>query len=271
MQEEKANRTRKERADKLLFNRGLAESRQKAQALILAGNVFFRDKRIEKAGQMIDVDQEIFLKSNLLYVSRGGLKLEEALKVFQVSVKDKTAADLGASTGGFTDCLLKNGAKKVYAVDVNTRQLDWNLRKDPRVFLIERNARYLNRYDFPETLDIVTSDLSFISVIKVLPAVKGILGEGKLISLIKPQFEVRKNQVGKRGIVRNPSLHEEVLMRIIEEAEKMGFYFEKVFKCSVRGQKGNQEFFIIFSLNGQTLPHAERQRLIKEAVWNEKD
>jgi len=261
----------KERADITIVKRGLAESLQKAQALIMAGLVFSEDRRIEKSGQMLDPGQEIYLKEKLPYVGRGGLKLAEALEKMDINVMGKTAADLGSSTGGFTDCLLQKGANRVYAVDVDIRQIDYRLRRDSRVILIEKNARYLEKRDFSDNLDIVTTDLSFISVLKVLPAVKGFLGDGELISLIKPQFEVGKNQVGKKGIVRNPALHEEVLNRIIIAAGKIGFYMKKLIKTSVRGQKGNQEFFILWSLKGKPLSPARVSEAIKETVWNEKN
>jgi 23S rRNA (cytidine1920-2'-O)/16S rRNA (cytidine1409-2'-O)-methyltransferase len=261
---------KKERADKIIAGRGLAESRQKAQALIMAGLVFSEGQRIEKPGQMIDIDKEISLKEKMPYVSRGGLKLEEALEAFKIPVKDKVAADLGASTGGFIDCLLQKGADRIYAVDVDIRQIDWRLREDPRIICIQKNARYLRKDDFGDALDIVTTDLSFISVLKVLPAVKKFLGGGRLLSLIKPQFEVGKGQVGKKGVVRNPALHEDVLVRIIEEAHKMGFALRGLIKSSHRGQKGNREFFIFWSLEERPLGQGEVKRLIKEAVWNEK-
>jgi 23S rRNA (cytidine1920-2'-O)/16S rRNA (cytidine1409-2'-O)-methyltransferase len=261
---------KKERADKIIADRGLAESRQKAQALIMAGLVFSEGQKVEKPGQMIGIDQEISLKEKMPYVSRGGLKLDEALKVFNISPIGKVAADLGASTGGFIDCLLQKGAKRIYAVDVDIRQIDWRLREDPRVICIQKNARYLKKDDFDNSLDIVTTDLSFISVLKVLPAVKEFLGDGALLSLIKPQFEVGKGQVGKKGVVRNPALHEDVLGKVIEEAYKMGFALRGLVKSSHLGQKGNREFFVFWSLEEEALSKGEVQRLIKEAVWNEK-
>lgn len=262
---------RKERADKVVASRGLAESRQKAQALIMAGLVFSEGQRIEKPGQKIGMDQEISLKESIPFVSRGGLKLLEALEAFSVSVQGKTAADLGASTGGFTDCLLQRGAKRVYAVDVNISQIDWRLRRDERVICIEKNARYLRRDDFEEPVDVVTIDLSFISVLKVLPAVKEFLGGGCLLSLIKPQFEAGKTQVGKKGVIKDPAVHEEVLAWFIEEAHKMGFTLKSLIKSSIRGQKGNREFFTFWSLREDFLSWDKVQRMIKEAVWNEKD
>ncbi|NIM58542.1 MAG: TlyA family rRNA (cytidine-2'-O)-methyltransferase [Candidatus Aminicenantes bacterium] len=261
---------KKERADKIIVGRGLAESRQKAQALIMAGLVSSDGQRIEKPGQMIGIDQEISLKEKMPYVSRGGLKLEEALEAFNISIKGKVAADLGASTGGFIDCLLQKGAKKIYAVDVDIRQIDWRLREDPRVICKQKNARYLTKDDFGDSLDIITTDLSFISVLKVLPAVKEFLGDGVLLSLIKPQFEVGKGQVGKKGVVRNSALHEDVLGKIIEEAHKMEFALRGLIRCSYLGQKGNREFFVFWSLEEEALSQGEVQRLIKEAVWNEK-
>ena len=261
---------KKERADKVIVNRGLAESRQQAQALIMAGLVFAEGQRVEKPGQRVDNDQEIIVKERTPYVSRGGLKLAEALDVFNVSVKGKTAADLGASTGGFTDCLLQQGASRVYAVDVDIRQIDWRLREDNRVILIEKNARYLNKDDIGEELDIVTTDLSFISVLKVLPAIKEFLGQGMLLSLLKPQFEVGKGQVGRKGIVRDSCLHEKVLEKIIREARQMGFKVQDLVRSSIRGSKGNREFFVLWSLEGKSLSQRELRKLIKEAVWNEK-
>jgi len=260
----------KERADKIVVDRGLAESRHKAQALIMAGAVFSGEKRIEKPGEKLSIEQEIVVKERMPFVGRGGLKLEEALDAFEISLIGKVAADLGASTGGFTDCLLQRGARKVYAIDVDTRQIDQRLREDPRVILIEKNARYLEADDFDDLLDLVTLDLSFISVLKVLPALREFLGEGLLMALIKPQFEVGKGQVGKKGVVREPRLHQEVLIQVVDEAGRMGFYPRGLIKTSIRGQKGNQEFFILWSLYGPAL-HLERLKiLIKEAVWNEK-
>ena len=262
---------KKERADKVMANRGLAESRQKAQALIMAGLVYSGKQKIEKPGQMIAPDTELYLKEKLPYVSRGGLKLEEALEKFGISVQGKVVADLGASTGGFIDCLLQNGAKTVYAVDVDTSQIDWRLREDPRIVCIEKNARYLSGDDFADTPGLVTTDLSFISVLKVLPAVKEFLGQGQLLSLIKPQFEAGKGQVGKKGIVRDPAIHEQVLTETITRASQMGFNTRGVIKSSIRGQKGNREFFVFWSLTEEPLSEDEVQRSIKEAVWNEKN
>ena len=287
----RSTRLKKDRADRVLASLGLAESRQKAQALIMAGLVFAGGHRVEKPGQMLDSDQDIEVRETLPFVSRGGLKLDEALDAFAISTKGKIAADLGASTGGFTDCLLQRGAHKVYAVDVDSRQLDVRLREDPRVVVVEKNARYLEREDVDDRLDIVTIDLSFISVLKVLPAVKDILDEGWIVSLIKPQFEVGRHQVGKKGIVRDLSLHEEVLVKIVEEAEGIGFSPQDVMRPSIRGQKGNQEYFILWKKKGTAdffckkgdspsgtvpakkpaVPFSAISDIIKEAVRDERD
>lgn len=258
----------KERADKIIVDRGLARSRHKAQALILAGLVYSEKGRVEKPGQLVPVDVKVFLKETMPYVSRGGLKLIEALRHFAITPKGKVAVDLGCSTGGFTDCLLKEGAKKVYAVDVDTRQVDVKLREDPRVILIQKNARYLEREDFPSPPEMITVDLSFISVLKVLPAIKNFMENGEIVVLIKPQFEAGKGRVGKGGIVRDPNLHAEVLERILEEAGKMGYYVQSVMKTSTRGQKGNREFFVFWSLSKKTLTETQVQKMIKEAVWD---
>jgi len=261
---------KKIRADKLVVYQGLAENTRKARALIMAGLVFFQQERVEKSGQLLDKELDLILKEKLPFVSRGGLKLAEALEEFKFSVDDKAAADFGASTGGFTDCLLQRGARKVFAVDVDTRQLDWNLRKDPRVVLINKNARYLEKKDFSDTLDLITMDVSFISVLKILPAIKDLLENGDLISLIKPQFEVRKEQVEKKGIVQDPGLHEEVMIRIIDQAQDMGFHVKGVTGTSIQGQKGNREFFIMWSLNSDCLSPRNLKSLVKEVAWNAK-
>lgn len=261
----------KERADKILVERGLAESRQKAQALIMEGLVFSGQDRIDKPGQMVYFDQEITLKEKLPFVGRGGLKLAPVLDEFRIQVEGMVTADLGASTGGFVDCLLQKGAKKVYAVDVDTRQLDWKLREDPRVVLIEKNARYLNKDNFNDSLDLVTVDLSFISVLKVLPAVKSFLEQGQMIILIKPQFEAGRYQVGKKGVVRDPSIHRKVLEKMVKEMEKLCFHIKGMAKSRILGQKGNQEFFLHCSLNKTYKSKEDIQRLILEVMGHDED
>jgi len=262
---------KKERADKVVLSRGLAESRQKAQALIMAGLVTAGGRRVEKPGELLPTEVALALEQGIPYVSRGGLKLSEALEAFTVRVAGKVAADLGASTGGFTDCLLQRGARKVYALDVSTSQLDWRLRRDPRVIPLEKNARYLSAEDFPERPEIVTMDLSFISVLKVLPAVRQFLADGDLLCLLKPQFEVGKGQVGKRGVVRNPEQHEEILDQLLEGARELGFGVRGLHGCKVRGQKGNREFFVHWRLTGPSLSSEKAQELVREVVYGEKD
>jgi 23S rRNA (cytidine1920-2'-O)/16S rRNA (cytidine1409-2'-O)-methyltransferase len=260
---------KKERADRIVLSRGLAESREKAQALIMAGLVTAGGRKVEKPGELIEAGVSLAVEKGSPYVSRGGLKLSEALEAFAVRVSGKVAADLGASTGGFTDCLLQRGARVVYAVDVSTRQLDWRLRRDPRVVPLEKNARYLSPEDFPERPDLVTVDLSFISVLKVLPAVRQFLAEGELLCLLKPQFEVGKGQVGKRGVVRNPVQHAEVLGLLLEKARGLGFGVRGLHGCKVRGQKGNREFFVHWTLTGPFLPSEKARELVREVVYGE--
>ena len=261
----------KDRADKIVVDRGLAESLQKAQALIMAGRVFSGGERIEKPGQRLNSEQKITLKEKMPFVGRGGYKLAVALDTLGISIAGKVVADLGSSTGGFTDCLLQKGAQKVYAVDVDTKQLDCRLREDPRVVLIAKNARYLEKDDFSDSLNVITVDLSFISVLKVLPAIKSFIGDGLLVALIKPQFEVAKGQAGKKGVVRDPRLHEEVLTKMVHGAEEVGFHTLGLAKSPIRGQKGNQEFFILWSTQRPTLEYDRIRTLVKEAVWNEKN
>jgi 23S rRNA (cytidine1920-2'-O)/16S rRNA (cytidine1409-2'-O)-methyltransferase len=259
----------KERADKLLVARGLAASQEKAQALIMAGLVSSDGQAVTKPGSLVDEAADLALKETLPFVSRGGLKLAEALDRFAVDVRGMTAVDVGSSTGGFTDCLLQRGARKVYAVDVDTAQLDWKLRGDPRVALVEKNARYLEPGDIAEPASIITVDISFISLLKVLAALKGLPGEGLLLALVKPQFEAGRREVGKKGIVRDPVVHEAVLRRVVAGAREAGFVLRGLIRCSTRGQKGNVEFFGCWS---RTDPDAGRDReevWIKEAVKNE--
>jgi len=242
----------KERLDKVLVERGLAETRQKAQALIMAGLVFSDGRRLEKSGQLVAPDAKLTVQKTLPYVGRGGLKLEEALDVFKVGVAGRVCADIGSSTGGFTDCLLQRGAARVYAVDVNTRQIDRKLRDDSRVVLVEKNARYLAPDDFAVIPGLFTIDVSFISVLKILPAIKRVMEEAPtlILSLIKPQFEAGKGQVGKAGVVRDAGVRAGVLRRVIEEAADMGFHAWGIVRCSTRGQKGNQEYFVLWSREG---------------------
>jgi 23S rRNA (cytidine1920-2'-O)/16S rRNA (cytidine1409-2'-O)-methyltransferase len=230
-----------------------------------------RGRRIEKPGQTVKPDQDLEVKKTQPFVGRGGLKLAEALDVFSLPVAGWTVVDLGASTGGFTDCLLQRGAGRVVAVDVDVRQLDQKLRADPRVRLIEKNARYLERSDIPEAVDLVTADLSFISILKVLPAVKNYLGRGLLLALLKPQFEAGRRQVGRKGVVRDSAVHEQVLRALTAGAAAMGFRLQGLIKCSTAGARGNREFFGLWSLTSAGLGKEEVERLIGEVVRDEKD
>ncbi|MDO8568619.1 MAG: TlyA family RNA methyltransferase [Dehalococcoidales bacterium] len=234
----------KRRVDALIVERGLAESRAKAQALIMAGQVVVVGKPALKPGMMLSEDVEISLLEPPRFVGRGGIKLEHALEQFRIDVSGKIAADIGASTGGFTDCLLKGGASRVYAVDVGTGQLDYRLRRDGRVVVMEGvNARYA--MSLPEPVDLVTMDLSFISVEKVIPSVAGLLkANGDLLVLIKPQFEARRNEVGKGGIIKDPLLHATVMGRFINWAVTHPFRLRGLIASPILGSSGNREFFV---------------------------
>ena len=242
----------KKRLDSLLVERQLTNSREEAKRFILAGKAFVNGVAVSKAGSLINEESNIELKNKgLPFVSRGGLKLAGALKDFNLTVKGLTALDVGASTGGFTDCLLQNGVKKVFAVDVGYGQLAWKIRKDPRVITIEKqNARYLTVSDLGETIDLAVVDLSFISVKLVLPAIISVLKrEGRIIALIKPQFEVGKGEVGKGGIVRDTKKHIKVLNDISRFAKDAGLNVLGDTQSPVAGAKGNIEYFLHFILN----------------------
>lgn len=236
----------KKRLDILLFERGLAESRQRAQAVIMSGQVYVKGQRVDKAGAPIEEDAAIEVRGQTLaYVSRGGLKLEKALDVFTgIDLNGVHAIDAGASTGGFTDCMLQRGAEKVYAVDVGYGQLAWSLRSDSRVICMERtNVRYLTPEQIPEPLDFGTVDVSFISLRLILPALKGILKpEGQVVCLVKPQFEAGRDKVGKKGVVRNPAVHLEVLEEFLENAAAAGFTVKDLTYSPIKGPEGNIEY-----------------------------
>ena len=236
----------KKRLDVLLVERGLAPSRERAQALLLAGQVRVNGQRAEKAGSQIATDAIIDIVGEpLRYSSRGGLKLEGALNDFSVSVQDKICADIGSSTGGFTDCLLQHGAQKVYAVDVTIDQLDWKLRQNQRVVPVECNARHLRPEELGEPVDLVTMDVSFISATKVLPSIANVAKPGAdFLILIKPQFELEKRDVGKGGIVRDADLHQRAVDRVLAAAEGTGLQIDGVRPSRLAGAEGNQEFFL---------------------------
>lgn len=239
----------KERIDKLLVDRGLVESRQKAQALILAGQILVNEQRIDKVGDKVLINAEIRIKGEQLkYASRAGLKLEGALNHFQIDVKNFHCLDIGASTGGFTDCLLQHGAAHVIALDVGHSQIVWKLRQDNRVEIREGvNARYLQPADFAHSFDLITIDVSFISLTKILPAVVDLLKpDGRLITLIKPQFEVGRGEVGKGGIVNDPEKHKRVLKEILSAAAELALYPQAVITSPIAGMDGNKEFLACY-------------------------
>ena len=235
----------KERLDVLLVNRGLAESREKAKAVIMTGNVFVNDQREDKAGQKFPEEVCIEIRGKKLkFVSRGGYKLDKAVAVFPIELKDQVCMDVGASTGGFTDCMLQNGAAFVYAVDVGYGQLAWSLRQDPRVVCMERtNVRYLTAEQIPEPLDFGTVDVSFISLRLILPALRGLLKPaGQVVCLVKPQFEAGREKVGKKGVVRDPMVHLEVLRHFQEHAREADFTVKDMSFSPIRGPEGNIEY-----------------------------
>lgn len=245
------SKEQKERLDKLLVLRGLAETRAKSQALILAGKVFLGNQRLDKAGQIVPLDAPLTVKESLAYVGRGGLKLDAALDHFRVEVEGKTCLDIGASTGGFTDCLLQRRAVRVVAVDVGHGQLDWRLRQDARVEVREQvNARYLIPEDFSEQFEIVVADVSFISLKKILPVIPPLATDrATLIVLVKPQFEVGKDEVGKGGIVRDPLAQQRVVEEIVVFAQAIGMHPQGVLESPILGADGNREFLASFEIS----------------------
>ena len=237
----------KERLDVLLVKKGLAESREKAKAIIMSGIVYVDNNKEDKAGQTFNEDALIEVRGNTLrYVSRGGLKLEKAMNCFGVTLEGKIAMDVGASTGGFTDCMLQNGAVKVYSVDVGYGQLDWKLRQDPRVVCMEKtNIRYVVPDDVADKIDFASIDVSFISLKKVLPAVYDLLTDvGEVVCLIKPQFEAGREKVGKKGVVREQSVHVEVVDMIVSFAREMGFVTLDLSYSPIKGPEGNIEYLL---------------------------
>ncbi len=235
----------KTRLDVLLVERGLQESRQKAQATIMSGLVFVNGQRVDKPGAQVPPEAAVEIRGNALrYVSRGGLKLEKAMSLWPICLAGEVCMDVGASTGGFTDCMLQNGAVKVYAVDVGYGQLAWKLRSDPRVVCLERtNARYLSRELIPEAPAFASIDVSFISLRLILPAVAAVLREGgEAVCLIKPQFEAGKDKVGKKGVVREPAVHLEVLERFLGHAKENHFTVQDITYSPIRGPEGNLEY-----------------------------
>ena len=237
----------KERLDVLLVQKGLAPSREKAKTMIMEGNVFVDNQREDKAGTFFDPSVNIEIHGNTLrYVSRGGLKLEKAMAQFGITLDDKVCMDIGASTGGFTDCMLQNGAKKVYAVDVGYGQFAWKLRQDPRVVCMEKtNIRYVTPEDIEEPVDFSSIDVSFISLTKVLLPVRNLLSQdGQIVCLIKPQFEAGREKVGKKGVVRDPAVHKEVIEKVIAFAKEQYLQPLALDFSPIKGPEGNIEYLL---------------------------
>ena len=243
------------RLDSLLVEKGLIDSRERAKAIIMSGNVFVAGQRADKPGMQIDSEAEIEVRNLPEFVSRGGLKLEKALKHFGILPKDKICLDCGASTGGFTDCLLKHGADMVYAIDVGYGQLAWKIRSDPRVITMERtNIRYVTDEMFASKPELATIDVSFISLGLVLPVLKNILaGDGEVICLIKPQFEAGREKVGKKGVVRDQETHKEVLGKFIINASESEFVLKGLTHSPVRGPEGNIEYLAWLVRQGESI------------------
>lgn len=262
----------KERLDVLLVEKGFFDSREKAKKSIMAGLVFVDNIRVDKVGEKVKTSAEIIVKGNAIpYVSRGGLKLEKAIKEFNLDLKDKVSIDVGASTGGFTDCMLQNGASRVFAIDVGYGQMAWELRTDPRVVCMERtNIRYVTPENLGELADFSSIDVAFISLKLVLPVVKTLLKDnGEVVALIKPQFEAGRDKVGKKGVVRDPRVHEEVIENIINFALDNGFYLKGLAFSPIKGPEGNIEYLAYLSKEKNENMDIDRERLdilIKDIV-----
>jgi 23S rRNA (cytidine1920-2'-O)/16S rRNA (cytidine1409-2'-O)-methyltransferase len=239
-------RTKKVRIDNLLVERGFFESRERAQRAIMAGEVRVGDRTVSKSSELVKLDAPISVAAQAQYVSRGALKLAGALEHFAIDAAGRVALDIGASTGGFTDCLLQRGAQKVYAVDVGQGQLAWKLRHDPRVVVLEKvNARFLSREYIPEVVDLCVIDVSFISLTLILPRAFDLVSDkGVVLALIKPQFELQRNQVGRGGVVRDPALHRKAQQKIVSFATAANYQVVGVAPSTITGADGNQEFFI---------------------------
>lgn len=257
----------KERLDVLLVKRGLAESREKAKAVIMSGNVLVSGEREDKAGSVFDEKVEITIKGNgLKYVSRGGLKLEKAVLEYGLSLKDRICMDVGSSTGGFTDCMLQNGAGKVYAIDVGTNQLAWKLRQNPQVVSMEKtNIRYVTKEQIPDSITFASIDVAFISLTKVLKPVWELLEPNALVvCLIKPQFEAGREKVGKKGVVRDRKVHKEVICQVVSYALELGFAVRALDYSPIRGPEGNIEYLLL--LEKETKEENQKSELLIEQV-----
>ncbi len=260
---------KKERIDVLLVKKNFINSREKAKKIIMTGTVFVDNHRVDKPGTKIDINSEIIIKNNpIRYVGRGGLKLEKALEFFSINIKDKVAMDIGSSTGGFTDCMLQNGAEKVYAVDVGYGQLAWKIRTNEKVVVMERtNIRYVEHKDIGEYLDFATIDVSFISLELVLPVAKKLLKENaQMIALIKPQFEAGRDKVGKKGVVRNIEVHLEVVRKINRFCGKIEMTMKNLTYSPIKGAEGNIEYLAyIENKLGEGITDNEIEKIIKSS------
>ncbi len=257
----------KKRIDEVLVEKGLFKSRSEARRFIIEGKILLNGQLVQKAGTPVKDEDQITLREEKKYVGRGGLKLEFAIDQFGIDPKGLTASDIGASTGGFTDCLLKRGVKRVYAVDVGYGQFDYSLRNDKRVVLLERtNARYLTQKEIPEQLDLVVMDVSFISIVKILPALIPLMNEeSSIISLIKPQFEGKREYL-KKGIVRDKEIHKEILINLIAGISRLGLCVTDAAYSPVKGGKGNIEFFFLIKKQGKLVNFRHIYKIIDE-VW----
>lgn len=258
----------KTRLDQYLCQNGFAQSRERAKALIMSGIVFINEQKADKAGDLVPEGAKVEVRGHDIgYVSRGGLKLEKAMQVFPVSPDGKVCMDIGASTGGFTDCMLQNGARKVYAVDVGYGQLAWKLRQDPRVVNMERtNVRFLEADSLGELVDAITIDVAFISLDKVLPSAYKILKpDGFVIALIKPQFEAGREKVGKKGVVRDPAVHLEVIEKVVNMARELGFVPLGLDFSPIRGPEGNIEYLFYMGKQGEDAITPEKIQAVVKA------
>ena len=264
-----AEKVEKERLDVLLVQQGLATSRELAKAYIMAGNVYVDGQKEDKAGTKVAVNASLEVKGNQMkYVSRGGYKLEKAVDAFGISLDGKICLDIGASTGGFTDCMLQNGASKVYAIDVGYGQFAWKLRNDERVVCLEKtNVRYVTHEQVPDEGDFASIDVSFISLTKVLPAVLGVLGEkGQLVCLIKPQFEAGREKVGKKGVVRDINVHKEVIEMIANYVRAQNLGILGLSFSTIKGPEGNIEYLIYLDKSQAGMTEEEVQEKLEEVV-----
>lgn len=260
----------KERLDVLLVSRGLVASRERAKASIMAGLVYVDSQKVDKAGTLVPVTADITVRGDSIgYVSRGGLKLKKALSSFSLDLQGKVMADIGASTGGFTDCALQNGAKRVYAIDVGYGQLAWSLRTDDRVINMERtNIRNVTAESLGEVLDFVSIDVAFISLAKVLPVVRDLLAPGgTVVALIKPQFEAGREKVGKKGVVKDPLVHKSVIKKVLDESQELGLYPINLTYSPVKGPEGNIEYLVLLTnqTTEETITHTKVDEIVEES------